>query len=76
MSSVNPTTAGDQAVQSATPNTGAELDIASSNIGTPSVTSFSSIRDNVQDCIVNSINSVLDQSTEYSASGKISFLLN
>ncbi|OII76753.1 TCTEX-1 family protein [Cryptosporidium andersoni] len=68
MSSVNPTTAGDQAVQSATPNTGAELDIASSNIGTPSVTSFSSIRDNVQDCIVNSINSVLDQSTEYSAS--------
>ncbi|EEA08014.1 Tctex-1 family protein [Cryptosporidium muris RN66] len=68
MSSVNPTTAGDQAVQSTTPNTGAELDIASSNIGTPSVTSFSSIRDNVQDCIVNSINSVLDQSTEYSAS--------
>ncbi|KAL7067374.1 Tctex-1 family protein [Cryptosporidium serpentis] len=69
MSSVNPTIAGDQVAQSTTPNTGAELDIASSNIDTPSVTSFSSIRDNVQDCILNSINSVLDQSTEYSASG-------
>ncbi|KAF7455944.1 Tctex-1 family protein [Cryptosporidium felis] len=33
-----------------------------------SISSFSSIKDGVQDCIITSINSVLDQSTEYNAS--------
>ncbi|KAK6589724.1 dynein light chain tctex1 [Cryptosporidium xiaoi] len=45
-----------------------DLDQRGSNTQLSSISSFSSIKDGVQDCIITSINSVLDQSTEYNAS--------